>query len=56
MVNWVASLNVGLSSTLGLTSLMSCIVLANEGLGKGVQGKVLNTLNLQTKHKSMIRL
>jgi len=56
VANWVASLNVGLSSTLGLTSLMSCIVLANEGLGKGVREKVLDTLNLRTKHKFMIRL
>jgi hypothetical protein len=31
-------------------------MLVSEGLGKGAQGKVLDMLNLQTKHKSTTRL
>jgi hypothetical protein len=45
MVDWVTSLNVGLGSTLGLTSLTTRIGVGSEGLKEEAQGNVLSVLN-----------
>ncbi len=51
MVNWVVSLNVGLGSTFGLTSLMIYIGAKSEGFKERGQGDVLSTPSLQTKQE-----